>query len=89
MSRSRVFFRVIVGGYLAYTGFSLAGRALSERPDNYIIYAIVGILFLIAGVAWCASALIRIAKHDYVDNYADDEPEIEDDTDTEKKDEES
>ena len=49
----------------------------------------MGILILIAGVAWCARALIRIAKHDYVDNYADDEPEIEDDTDTEKKDEES
>ena len=79
MSRSRVVFRVIVGGYLAYTGFSLVGNAMSDRPENYVLYTVIGILFLIIGVAWCASALIRFARHDYDDGLGEG-PAIEEET---------
>ncbi|HIW83623.1 MAG TPA: hypothetical protein H9873_04800 [Candidatus Dorea gallistercoris] len=76
MSKSRVFFRVIVGGYLAYTGFSLVGNAMRERPDNYILYTVIGVLFLVVGVAWCAGALLKIARHEYDDGMGE-EPAIE------------
>lgn len=84
MSRSRVFFRVIVGGYLAYTGFSLVGNAMKERPDNYILYTVIGVLFLVAGVAWCASALLRIVRHEYDDGMGEG-PSIEEEKEPEKE----
>ena len=67
MSKGRVLFRIVVGGYLAYMGFSLAGRAISERPENYILYTAIGVIFLAVGVVWCAGALLRFARHDYDD----------------------
>ena len=67
MSKSRVFFRLIVGGYLAYTGFSLVGNALSERPENYILYTGIGVVFTAVGVVWCALALLKIVRHEYDD----------------------
>ena len=53
--------------YFYLLGFSLAGRAISERPENYILYTVIGVIFLAVGVVWCAGALLRFARHDYDD----------------------
>lgn len=97
MSKSRVFFRVIVGGYLAYLGAGLVKDAVTEQPDNYILYAAMGIVFLVIGVVWCGLAIQKIIRHEYVDdNYGqfddedDDEeeekPEISENSDHEETD---
>lgn len=67
MSRGRLFFRIIVGGYLAYIGAGLTKDAFVEKPDNYIIFAGVGILFLGIGLGWLIRAVLMAARHEYVD----------------------
>lgn len=67
MSRGRLFFRIIVGGYLAYIGAELMKDAFVEKPENYIMFAGAGILFFIIGLGWLIKAVLMAARHEYVD----------------------
>lgn len=79
MSKSRVFFRVIVGGYLAYLGVGLIRDAFTRRPEHYVLYIGIGAIFALIGLWWFARAAGAIIRHDYIDpgaGPADDEDDI-------------
>ena len=54
--RTRTTLRFLAGSYLAYTGFNLVKNILAERPDNFIVFMIVGFM----GVALYGNFMIRI-----------------------------
>lgn len=67
MSKGRLFFRIIVGGYLAYLGAGLMKDAFAEKPENYIMFAGAGILFVGIGLWWLIKSVLMAARHEYVD----------------------
>ncbi len=75
MTKGRVFFRVIVGGYLAYLGFGLVRDSFAGKPDHYMFYIGVGAIFILIGLWWFLKAAGAIMRHDYVEpgDDADDE----------------
>lgn len=76
MSKSRVFFRAIVGGYLAYLGAGLIRDSFTSRPDYYVLYIGFGVIFVLIGFWWFVKAAGAIMRHDYIepgDNLTDEE----------------
>lgn len=67
MEKSRVFLRIIVGGYLAYLGGGLVKDALAEKPENYLLFIGAGILFLAIGLWWLVKAARIAMKHEYIE----------------------
>ena len=41
-TKGRIMLMVIAGGYLAYLGGGLVTDAMKEKPENYILYTVVG-----------------------------------------------
>ncbi len=86
MTKGRVFFRVIVGGYLAYLGFGLVRDSFADKPDHYMFYIGIGAVFILIGLWWFLKAAGAIMRHDYVepgDVDAEDEAVGADDVDAE------
>ena len=57
--------RIILGVYLAYQGIKLLGIPAQERPDNFILFAICGIVFIVIGAVFAVNAVknyIRLTK---------------------------
>ena len=75
MSKGQLMMRIVAGGYLAYVGFGIARDVIAERPDNFVIYLIVSIIFMVLGGIWCVQALRKYIKHDYVDIWREDREE--------------
>ncbi len=71
MTKSRLYIYIIAGGYVAYTGIGLAKSALAQRPDNYLLYLIIGILFVATGGFFAVKSGIRIFRGDYADRAGD------------------
>ena len=44
---------------------------MKEKPENYILYTVVGVLFLIIGAACCLFNLKKYIKHEYRDPFKD------------------
>lgn len=80
MTKSRLYIYVIAGGYLAYTGFGLAKDALQQRPENYMLYLVIGILFAVIGGFFAVKSILRITKGDYADPMGELEDETQEDT---------
>ena len=80
-TKGRIMLMVIAGGYLAYLGGGLVSDAMKERPENYILYTVVGVLFLVIGAACCLFNLKKYIKHEYRDPFKDaiEEEEAEED----------
>lgn len=70
-TKGRIMLMVIAGGYLAYLGGGLVSDAMKERPENYILYTVVGVLFLVIGAACCLFNLKKYIKHEYRDPFKD------------------
>ena len=70
-TKGRIMLMVIAGGYLAYLGGGLVSDAMKERPENYILYTAVGVLFLVIGAACCLFNLKKYIKHEYRDPFKD------------------
>ena len=70
-TKGRIMLMVIAGGYLAYLGGGLVTDAMKEKPENYILYTVVGVLFLIIGAACCLFNLKKYIKHEYRDPFKD------------------
>lgn len=87
MGNGRVFFRVIVGGYLAYLGFGLVRDAITEKPANYIIFLLVGAAFTAIGLFWAVRSIqLHLKEQKEEQAAAQDEDEQEaDNNDNEKE----
>ncbi len=48
-NRSRDVIMAIAGGYLAYTGVQLVLGALEQKQDNYILFIVIGAIFIVFG----------------------------------------
>ena len=68
MTKGRVFFRIIVGGYLGYLGIDLIKKTMTNRPENATLYLVLGVAFAVLGIVWCAKAVVMAVKHEYVEN---------------------
>lgn len=77
MTKSRLYIYTIAGGYVAYTGISLLKSALEERPDNYILYLLIGIVFIAVGGFFAVKSVLRIFKGDYAETKEESEDEQE------------
>lgn len=67
MTKGRLTIRIIVGGYLAYIGFGLVRDVMAEKPENSLLYLIIGVFFMAVGGVWCFLALKRYVRHEYED----------------------
>ena len=54
-----------------YKRQGLVTDAMKEKPENYILYTVVGVLFLIIGAACCLFNLKKYIKHEYRDPFKD------------------
>lgn len=79
MNKTRLYLYLIVGGYLAYTGFDLAANAFQNKLENYLLFLAVGILFLIIGAALAIRSLRRIVRGEYEDPLQDPQEDSEED----------
>ncbi len=64
MTRSRLYIYIVAGGYVIYTGFGLAKNALAQRPDNYMMYLVIGVLFIAVGAFLVAKSAGKLMKGD-------------------------
>lgn len=78
MNKTRLYLYVIVGGYLAYTGFDLVQGAFAERPENYLLFIVIGIVFLMFGGILVIRSMGRIMRREYEDPLRDPLEEKED-----------
>lgn len=65
MTKSRLYIYLIAGGYIVHTGIGLAKSALEERPENYLLYLAVGVLFTIIGAIFAVKSILRLSKGGY------------------------
>ncbi len=85
MTKGRLTIRIIAGGYLAYVGFGLARDVIAEKPENYLVYLLFGVLFMAVGGAWCFLALRRYIKRDYEELWEDPKDEGKEEKDIDRK----
>lgn len=57
MGNRNIIFRVLLGGYLAYLGITLVTDAIKDKPEHYIIFMLVGIIFTVIGGGWLIYSL--------------------------------
>lgn len=67
MTKSRLYIYIIAGGYVAYTGLGLAKSALEERPDNYMMYLVIGIIFIAVGGFFGVNSVLKLSGGKYID----------------------
>lgn len=53
-------FRIIVGGYLVYLGISLVSAVVKEKPENMVLMAIFGVVFIVFGGGYALFTLKRM-----------------------------
>ena len=62
--KSGLTFRIVAGGYVAYTGITLFINAFRDRPDNFILYLGIGVIFALFGGLVCGHSLKKLLKYD-------------------------
>lgn len=79
-NKSRDMLKIVVGLYLIWLGFDLGKSALTNRPDNYLMFVLCGAAFIIVGGAIAIfSAKRRMNPDSYDDVEEEDESEAEED----------
>ena len=66
-NRGQMLFRIIAGIYLAYQGVNLLTKVIRNKPDNYMLYAVFAIVFIVVGVVfliWSVKLLVKSEKED-------------------------
>ena len=66
-NRGQMLFRIIAGIYLAYQGVNLLTKVIRNNPDNYMLYAVFAIVFIVVGVVfliWAVKLLVKSEKED-------------------------
>lgn len=77
---------LVVGAYLAYTGFTLAKRVLEDKPDNSTLLLVAGVTFVGVGIAVVIRSIKELRKpEEEVEDTAD---EGEEDIEEEESEEE-
>ena len=66
--RSSLVIRVLAGGYITYLGGKLLLSSIKEQPDNYMIYVVAGIAFIIIGLIWFVKSGAKLLKKEYEDD---------------------
>ena len=73
--KTRRMLMAVAGAYLVYVGGTLAYNVIQTRPDKFIIFILIGIIFVIVG------ALTAVANFKEFLNETKKEFEVTDDTD--------
>ena len=66
-NRGQMLFRIIAGIYLAYQGVNLLTKVIRNKPDNYMLYAVFAIVFIVVGVVfliWAVKLFVKSEKED-------------------------
>ena len=66
--RSSLVIRILAGGYITYLGGKLLLSSIKEQPDNYMIYVVAGIAFVIIGLIWLVKSGVKLLKKEYEDD---------------------
>lgn len=82
MTKQTMIFRVLLGGVLAYTGIDLVKSALMEKPENYILFTLIGLVFTVIGAGWLITGYLKYRKNP-IDPMAEEEEEEETDSEEE------
>ena len=67
MTKSRLFIYIIAGGYVAYTGAGLVKSAVSQRPDHYMPYLVIGLLFVVIGAFFVIKSFLKLSRGEYAE----------------------
>ncbi|MEG0793303.1 MAG: hypothetical protein RR399_05730 [Lachnospiraceae bacterium] len=88
--KTRNMIQVLAGGYLIYLGGSLCKNVLESRPNNYILYILAGVFFVIVGGVLIIMnlKLMKDSSKQDIDIDADEETTDEETIDEETADEE-
>lgn len=68
----------LAGAYLIYTGGSLLLTSVRERPDQYMLFMLAGIGFVIFGLVVLGGYLKAIFKHEKIEECTEEEMEASD-----------
>ncbi|MFI3172490.1 MAG: hypothetical protein R3Y58_09030 [Eubacteriales bacterium] len=66
--KTRATLFVVVGAYLAYTGISLITDVIADKPDNMLLFIVMGVIFVVVGI------YVMITKGKAIMNKEFDEP---------------
>ena len=66
--KSSLFIRIVAGAYVIYLGGRLINSSLADRPDNYILYIVAGVIFALIGLYWLVGSGIKMVKKEYRDD---------------------
>lgn len=80
MTKSRLYIYTIAGGYVAYTGLGLIKNTLEERPDNYMIYLVIGIIFIAVGGFFAVNSVLRLSGGKYIEREEEAGDELQENT---------
>ena len=73
--KTRRMLMAVAGAYLVYVGGTLAFNVIQTRPDKFIIFILIGVIFVIAG------ALTAVANFKAFLNEVNKDFEVTDETD--------
>lgn len=86
-TQGRLMILILAGGYLIYQGGTLIKNVCTERTDNYLVFMLFGIVFLILGVLFVGVNMKKLVKHEYMDPFEELESDDEDEETGESKEE--
>lgn len=61
-NKSRLYLYVAAGVYLAYNGIGLVRSAVTERPDNFVLYLGIGVIFVVLGGSFAIRSIRKLSK---------------------------
>ena len=56
MSNNNSMLRAIAGAVLAFYGVKLLGMTMQDKPDNYILFAVIAVLFIAIGTIYAVNS---------------------------------
>ena len=62
MNNNYYILRVIIGAVLDFYGVKLLGMTLQNRPDNYILFIVIAIVFIAVGTIYAIYSIKNYMK---------------------------